>query len=67
LNIEEKLTVTAASRIGIVLFVIAGSSVSGGGGPGFSSQNNPGMQGSQFGRAAASGTGTHATQTMPIP
>jgi hypothetical protein len=65
LNIEEKLTVTAASCIGVVLFVIAGSSASGGGGPGFSSQNNPGMQGSQFGQAAASGTGTQPTQGGP--
>jgi hypothetical protein len=65
LNIEEKLTVAAASCIGVVLFVIAGSSASGGGGPGFSSQNNPGMQGSQFGRAAASGTGTQPTEGGP--
>jgi hypothetical protein len=62
LNIEEKLTVAAAFCIGVVLFVIAGSSASGGGGPGFSSQNNPGMQGSQFGQAAASGTGTQPTE-----
>jgi hypothetical protein len=65
LNIEQKLTVAAASCIGVVLFVIAGSSASGGGGPGFSSQNNPGMQGSQFGQAAASGTGTQPTQGGP--
>jgi hypothetical protein len=65
LNIEQKLTVAAASCLGVVLFVIAGSSASGGGGPGFSSQNNPGMQGSQFGRAAASGTGTQPTQGGP--
>ena len=65
LNIEEKLTVAAASCIGVVLFVIAGSSASGGGGPGFSSQNNPGMQGSQFGQAAANGTGTQPTQGGP--
>jgi hypothetical protein len=65
LNIEEKLTVAAASCIGVVLFVIAGSSASGGGGPGFGSQNNPGMQGSQFGQAAASGTGTQPTQGGP--
>jgi hypothetical protein len=65
LNIEEKLTVAAASCIGVVLFVIAESSASGGGGPGFSSQNNPGMQGSQFGQAAASGTGTQPTGGGP--
>ncbi len=65
LNIEEKITVAAASCIGVVLFVIAGSSASGGGGPGFSSQNNPGMQGSQFGQAAASGTGIQPTQGGP--
>jgi hypothetical protein len=65
LNIEQKVTVAAASCIGVVLFVIAGSSASGGGGPGFSSQNNPGMQGSQFGQAAASGTGTQPTQGGP--
>jgi len=65
LNIEEKLTVAAASCIGVVLFVIAESSASGGGGPGFSSQNNPGMQGSQFGQAAASGTGTQPTEGGP--
>src|SRR5207248_475590 len=65
LNIEQKVTVTAASCIGVVLFVIAGSSASGGGGPGFSSQDNPGMQGSQFGQAAASGAGTEPTQGGP--
>jgi hypothetical protein len=65
LKIEEKLTVAAASCIGVVLFVIAGSSASGGGGPGFSSQNNPGMQGSQFGQAAASGAGAQPTQGGP--
>src|SRR5207247_11374978 len=65
LNIEQKLTTAAASCIGVVLFVIAGSSASGGGGPGFSSQNNPGMQGSQFGQAAASGAGTQPTQCGP--
>ena len=65
LNIEEKLTVAAASCIGMVLFLIAGSSASGGGGPGFSSQNNPGMQGSQFGQATASGTGTQPTAGGP--
>jgi hypothetical protein len=65
LSIEEKLTVAAASCIGVVLFVIAGSSASGGGAPGFSAQNNPGIQGSQFGQAAASGTGTQPTQGGP--
>jgi hypothetical protein len=65
MNIEQKATIAAASCIGVVLFVIAGSSASGSGGPGFSSQNNPGMQGNQFGRAAASGTGTQPAEGGP--
>ena len=65
MNIEQKLTTAAASCIGVVLFVISESSASGGGGPGFSSQNNPGMQGNQFGRAAASGTGTQPAEGGP--
>jgi len=65
MNIEQKLTVAAASCIGVVLFVIAGSSAHGGGGPGFGPQNNPGMQGSQFGQAAASGTEAQPTQGGP--
>src|SRR5436190_19447781 len=64
LNIAQKLTLAAASCIAAILYVVAGSSASGGG-PGFSSQNNPGMQGSQFGQAAASGAGTQPTQGGP--
>ncbi len=65
LSIAQTLTAAAASCIGVALFIIAGSSASGGGGPGFSSQNNPGMQGSQFGQAAANGTGTQSTAGGP--
>ena len=64
LNIAQKLTLAAASCIAAILYVVAGSSASGGG-PGFSSQNNPGMQGSQFGQAAANGTGTQPIQGGP--
>jgi len=62
LDVGQKLALAAASFVAVALCVIAGSSASGGGGPGFSSQNNPGMQGSQFGQSAASGTGTQPTQ-----
>src|SRR5947209_7464376 len=64
LNVRRKLALAAASFVAVALCV-TGSSASGGGGPGFSSQNNPGMQGSQFGQAAASGTGTQPTQGGP--
>ena len=64
-SIAQTLTAAAASCIGVALFIIAGSSASGGGGPGFGSQNNPGMQGSQFGQAAANGTGTQPTSGGP--
>src|SRR5205809_5923135 len=64
LNIAQKLTLAATPCIAAILYVVAGSSASGGG-PGFSSQNNPGMQGSQFGQAAASGAGTQPTQGGP--
>ncbi len=65
LSIAQRLTVAAASCIGVVLFIFAGSAASGGGGPGFSSTNNPGTQGSQFGQAAANGTGTQPTSGGP--
>jgi hypothetical protein len=65
LNVGQKLAVAAASYVTVALFVVAGSSARGGGGPGFSSQNNPGVQGSQFGQGAASGTGTQPTQGGP--
>src|SRR6266404_3483290 len=65
LSIAQTLTVAASSCIGVALFIIAGSSANGGGGPGFGSQNNPGMQGSQFGQAAANGTGTQPTSGGP--
>jgi hypothetical protein len=58
LSVSEKIAVGAASCVAVVLFIIAGSSARGGGGPGFGSQNNPGMQGSQFGQAAANGIGS---------
>ena len=61
LNVSEKIAVGVASCVAVVLFIIAGSSARGGGGPGFGPQNNPGMQGSQFGQAAASGTGAQPT------
>jgi hypothetical protein len=65
LNLSEKIAVGAASCVAVALCVIAGSSARAGGGPGFGSQNNPGMQGSQFGQAAASGIGTQPTQGGP--
>lgn len=65
LNVSEKIAVGVAPCLAVVLFIIAGSSARGGGGPGFGSQNNPGMQGSQFGQAAASGTGAQPTQGGP--
>ena len=65
LNVSEKIAVGVAPCVAVVLFIIAGSSARGGGGPGFGSQNNPGTQGSQFGQAAASGTGAQPTQGGP--
>jgi hypothetical protein len=65
LNVSEKIAVGAASFIAVALCIIAGSSVRGGGGPGFGSQNNPGMQGSQFGQATANGIGTQPTAGGP--
>jgi len=65
LNIGQKLALAAASFVAVALCIIAGSSASGGGGPGFSSQNNPGIQGNQFGRAAASDSGTQPTAGGP--
>ncbi len=65
LNNAQNLTLAAACSIAIASFIIAKSSASGGGGPGFGSQNNPGMQGSQFGRATANGTGTQPTEGGP--
>jgi hypothetical protein len=64
LSVSEKIAVGAASYVAVVLLIIAGSSARGGG-PGFGSQNNPGLQGSQFGRAAASDTGTQPAQGGP--
>jgi hypothetical protein len=64
LDIGQKLALATASFVAVALCIIAGSSASGGG-PGFSSQNNPGIQGSQFGQAAASGFGTQPTQGGP--
>src|SRR6266480_3638109 len=64
LNLSQKVAVAATCYVAVVLVIISGSSARGGG-PGFSSQNNPGIQGSQFGRAAASGTGTQPTQGGP--
>src|SRR6266446_6816191 len=65
LSIAQRLTVAAASCIGVVLFIFAGSAASGGGGPGFRSTNNPATKGSQFGQAAANGTGTQPTSVGP--
>ena len=65
LNVSEKIAVGAASCVAMVLCIIAGPSARGGGGPGFGSQSNPGMQGSQFGQAAASGVGTQPTVGGP--
>jgi hypothetical protein len=65
LSVSEKIAVGAASCVAVALCLIAGSSASGGGGPGFGPQNNPGMQGSQFGQAAASGAGAQPTQGGP--
>ena len=65
LSIGQTLTAAAACCIGVALFIIAGSSASGGGGPGFGSQNNPGMQGNQFGQAAANGNGSQPSAGGP--
>lgn len=65
LNVSEKVAVGAGSYFAVVLLIVAGSSARGGGGPGFGPQNNPGMQGSQFGGTAASGTGTQPTEGGP--
>ena len=62
-NSAQNVTLAAACCIVIASFIVAGSSARGG--PGFSSQNNPGAQGSGFGRAAASGIGTQPTQGGP--
>jgi hypothetical protein len=64
LNNAQNLTLAAACCVTLAFYIIVGSSASGGG-PGFGSQSNPGMQGSQFGRAAASGTGTQPTASGP--
>jgi hypothetical protein len=64
-SITQTLTIAVASGLGVALFLIAGSPANGGGGPGFNSQNNPGTEASQFGRAAASGTGTQPVQGGP--
>jgi hypothetical protein len=64
LDVSEKIAVGAASCVAVALCVIAWSSAHGGG-PGFGAQNNPGMQGNQFGQAAASGIGTQPTQGGP--
>jgi hypothetical protein len=65
LSIGQTLTLAAANCVAVTLFAIAGSSARGGGGPGFSAQNNPGIQGSQFGQAAASGAGFQPTAGGP--
>ena len=46
LNVSEKIAIGAASCVAVVLYIIAGSSAKGGGGPGFGPQNNPGMEAS---------------------
>jgi hypothetical protein len=63
LDIRQKLALATASFVAVALCIIAGSAS--GGGPGFGPQNNPGMQGSQFGQAAARGFGTQPTQGGP--
>ena len=65
LNSAQNVILATACCIAIASFIIAGSSARGGGGPGFGAGNNPGTQGSAFGRAAASGTGTQPTQGGP--
>jgi hypothetical protein len=64
LNVSEKIAVGTASYVALVLLIAADSSVRAGG-PGFGPQNNPGMQGSQFGQAAANGIGTQPTMGGP--
>ena len=61
LDIGQKLALATPSFVAVALCIIAGSSASGGG-PGFGPQNNPGVQASQFGHAAAGGFGTQPTQ-----
>src|SRR5215471_21801404 len=53
LDVGQKVALVAASFVAVVLCIMAGSSASGGGGPGFNSQNN----GNHFGEAAAGGPG----------
>jgi hypothetical protein len=64
-SIPQTLNIAVASGLGVALFVLAGPAANGDGGPGFNSQNNPGTQASQFGRAAAGGTGTQPVQGGP--
>jgi hypothetical protein len=64
-SIKQKVTISVASGLGLALFILAGTPANGDGGPGFNSQNNPGIQGSQFGRATASGSGTQPIQGGP--
>lgn len=64
LDIGQKLALATASFVAVASCIIAGPPA-GGGGPGFGPQNNPGMQASQFGQAAAGGFGTQPTQGGP--
>ncbi|PYJ47889.1 MAG: hypothetical protein DME85_03185 [Verrucomicrobia bacterium] len=64
LNVSEKIAIGTASYVALILLIAANSSVRAGG-PGFGPQNNPGMQGNQFGQAAANGIGTQPTMGGP--
>jgi hypothetical protein len=64
LDIRQKLALATTSFVAVASCIIAGPPA-GGGGPGFGPQNNPGMQASQFGQAAAGGFGTQPTQGGP--
>ncbi len=62
LNIGQKLSLTAAAcSLALASYVVAGPGAGGSHGPGFSSTNNPGMDGSQFGQTTASGAGNQSS------
>jgi hypothetical protein len=62
LNIGQKLSLAAvACSVALASYVVAGPGADGSHGPGFSSTNNPGLQGSQFGQTTASGAGDQSS------
>jgi hypothetical protein len=62
LNIGQKLSLAAAAcSLALASYVVAGPGASGSHGSGFSSTNNPGMQGSQFGQTTAGAAGDQSS------